>query len=107
MSLKLMVDLVTIGKAMVSKFIVSQAKLSVLFFFLNNSVGKFPGNHKQECKSTSKEPQTFTMHAGHAQEKPHLLICACVMGDLELIKKNKGGFCYIWCGPGLRNNEFT
>ena len=47
-------------------------------------MGKSPGNHKQEYKSTSKKPQTFIMHAGHAREKPHLLICACVISDLEL-----------------------
>ena len=27
------------------------------------------------------------MHAGYAQKKPHLPICACVFGDLEVIKK--------------------
>ena len=26
-----------------------------------------------------------TRHAGHAREKPHLPICACIIGDLELI----------------------
>ena len=29
------------------------------------------------------------MHAGDAQEKPHLQTSACVIGDLTLIKKLK------------------
>ena len=29
------------------------------------------------------------MHVGHAREKPHLPICACIIGDLELIKETK------------------
>ena len=44
---------------MVSKFIVSQAKLFLLLrwvggsFFKNNSVGKSPGNHRLECKNAA------------------------------------------------------
>ena len=30
---------------------------------------------------------TQYMQSGHAREKPHLQICACVIGDLELILK--------------------
>ena len=47
-------------KAMVSKFTVSQAKLFLLlrwvggsFFFLINSVGKSPRNHRLECKNAA------------------------------------------------------
>ena len=77
---------------MVSKVIVSQAKLSLLYrraggsfiknFFDYNLVGKSPRNNKQDCKGV-----------GHARKKPHLPICACVIR-----KKKHWGFCYCWCG---------
>ena len=38
-----------------------------------NLVGKSPRNHKQDCKS-----------AGHAQKKPHLLICACIIKNIAV-----------------------
>ena len=101
---------------MVRKFIVSQADFPyfrggrpVLFFFLINSVGKFPGNHKQECRSVASYVR-ITMRSvirtalgtasddscvrgglhgykatGHAREKPNLPICAYEIGDLEII----------------------
>ena len=67
------------------------------FVFVVNSVGKSPRNHKQECKSISKHAghayyslvpklENLGMMLGHAQEKPHLLICACMIGDFGLIK---------------------
>ena len=30
--------------------------------------------------------ESLGMMLGHAQEKPHLLICACMIGDFGLIK---------------------
>ena len=63
-----------------------------LFFFIN-SVGKSSGNHKQECKVQANMQVMHSMHsqvrAQRAQEKLHLPICACVLGDLELINKEK------------------
>ena len=41
---------------------------------------------------------------GHAREKPNLPICACEIGDLEIIKSR---FPLYLMRPGLRNNEFT
>ena len=46
------------------------------------------------------------MHVGHAREKPHLLICACLISDLGLIK-NKLRFLLYMLLLALRNNEFT
>ena len=48
----------------------------------------------------------------HARQKPHLPICACAIGDLELIKKQTNKLRFSATGvylirPGLRNNEFT
>ena len=50
---------------------------------------------------------TLTVATGHALEKLHLLICACVICDLEVIKKNKSRFLLYLMQPGMRNNEFT
>ena len=41
---------------------------------------------------------------GHAREKP---ICACEIGDLEIITKKKVEVSAISDAVGLRNNEFT
>ena len=76
-------------------------------------MGKSPGNHKQECKSaghvasstaavvacstnngekrrTASDDscggvRTGYKATGHAREKPHLPICACEIGELEII----------------------
>ena len=84
------------------------------FFFLKLvSVGKSPGNHRLECKSaataavvacstritvrsvirriTASDDSCVRggLHGykatGHAREKPNLPICACEIGDLEII----------------------
>ena len=44
---------------------------------------------------------------GHAREKPNLPICACEIGDLEIIIKKKVEVSLYLMRPGLRNNEFT
>ena len=76
-------------------------------FLKINSVGKSTGNHKQECKSTSKEPQLFIttkcMQVMH-ERRCSLPICAGIIGDLELIGTKKLRFLLYLMWPG--KNEF-
>ena len=57
------------------------------FFFVINSVGKSPGNHKQEHNSASKHSLVSRPKEEEEKANMHLPICKCVIGDLEKKKK--------------------
>ena len=100
------------GKTMLSKSLFLRQNIPDFrgrrfFTFLMSSVGEIP---RKPQTGTSRNHKYSQCSRSCIREKSYLLICACIIGDLELIKrqkKNKLRFLLYLMLLGLRNNEFT